>query len=96
MKIITLAFLLACNIFFLTGCTIKDDDAMSEKIVKHTINTPVYIVIGAGFIASEGSKAALTAILVPPYAAYRYLTEDINNTTDINKTNMNLMPNVEE
>ena len=37
MKIKTLAFLLACNIFFLTGCTIKDDDAMSEKIVKHTM-----------------------------------------------------------
>lgn len=96
MKIKTLAFLLSYNIFFLTGCTIKDDDAMSEKIAKHTINTPVYIVIGVGFIASEGSKAALTAILVPPYAAYRYLTEDTNTTADINKTNMNLMLNVEE
>lgn len=86
MKIKTLAFLLSYNIFFLTGCTIKDDDAMSEKIAKHTINTPVYIVIGAGAIATEGSKIILTAICVPPYAAYRYLTEDMN-MTDLNRTN---------
>ena len=96
MKTNLILFLTVLNVLLMSGCTVKDDDAMSEKIAKHTINTPVYIFVGAGAIFTEGSKIILTAICVPPYAAYRYLTEDTNTTTDINKTNMNLMLNVEE
>lgn len=85
MKTQTLAFLLACNILLLGGCAIKEDDTTSEKFIKHTVNTPAYVILGAGAIASEGSKAALTAILVPPYAAYKHLTKDTNDT-DCNAT----------
>lgn len=77
-----------CNLFLFSGCAIKDDDTMSEKILKHSVNTPAYIVIGAGAIATEGSKAILTAVCVPPYMAYKHLTkDDANVTIDLNQTN---------
>lgn len=66
--------------FLLAGCALKESDTKSERILKHTANSPVYIVVGAGAIAHEGSKLILTGILVPPYAAYKYLTKDANNT----------------
>ncbi len=76
-----------CNLFLLSSCAIKDDDTMTEKILKHSVNAPAYIVIGAGAIATEGSKAILTAVCVPPYMAYKHLTKDDSNATiDLNQT----------
>lgn len=75
----------------LTGCAIKDDDTTSEKFIKHTVNAPAYVIMGAGFVATEGTKAALTAVSLPPYMAYKYLTNDSNvsdsNLSDANTTN---------
>lgn len=85
MKIKSLLFLIACILLFFGGCAVKESDTMPEKVLKHTVNAPVYVVFGAGMIASEGSKAAITAICAPPYMAYKYLTKDIN-TTDNNIT----------
>ena len=81
-------FLLTCSLV-ITGCSIKDDDTTSERFLKHTANSPLYVVMGAGFIASEGSKAALTAISIPPYMIYKYLTKD-TNASDNNVTDTNL------
>lgn len=68
------------GIVLLAGCALKESDTTPQRVLKHTANAPIYIVVGAGAIAYEGSNLILTSILVPPYAAYKYLTKDANNT----------------
>lgn len=35
-----------------SGCSIKSDDSIGMKALKHTINSPMYLVLGIGAAAS--------------------------------------------
>lgn len=60
----------------MSGCSIKESDTTQEKFLKHTANTPIYIVFGAAASADFLLKCAL----LPPFAAYNYLTRDANTS----------------
>ena len=66
--------------FLLSGCAIKESDSTSQRVLKHTVNSPMYVVLGTAAFIHEGSRFILAGILVPPYAAYKYLTKDANST----------------
>lgn len=86
--------LLTSSLVLFSGCAIKESDTTQDKFLKHTVNAPLYIILGTGYIATEGSKAALTAIALPPYMAYQYLKQD-SNISDDNKTNTSELDYIE-
>ena len=34
----------------LTGCSVKNEDSTAEKVVKHTINSPLYVLVAGGVL----------------------------------------------
>lgn len=34
----------------LTGCSVKNEDSTAEKVVKHTINSPLYVLVAGGVV----------------------------------------------
>jgi len=77
-------FLCATLLIFISGCSIKETDTPEKRFAKHTVNTPVYIVLGAGYVAKEGSEFLIKVALFPPFYIYK-LTKD-KNSTDINSS----------
>lgn len=81
MKKLILLFVL----IFFSACSIKESDTQEEKFAKHTINAPIYIVLGAGYAAQKTSEFATTAILFPPFYIYNLVKND-ENSTDLNSS----------
>jgi Zn-dependent alcohol dehydrogenase len=52
-------------ITFFSGCAVKQEDSTATKALKHTVNAPVYLVLGVGMI---GTLAIQGAILAPAAA----------------------------
>ena len=46
-KIITITTLV---IVLFSGCSVKNEDSTAEKVVKHTINSPLYVLIAGGVL----------------------------------------------
>ena len=46
-KIITITTLL---IVLFSGCSVKNEDSTAEKVVKHTINSPLYVLVVGGVL----------------------------------------------
>lgn len=46
-KIITIITLL---IVLFSGCSVKNEDSTAEKVVKHTINSPLYVLVVGGVL----------------------------------------------
>jgi len=65
-----------------TSCSIKNDDSSTDKFIKHTVNSPIYVIAVVGFLGTEASEKIAIAIIYPPYATYKYLTKDNNVTAD--------------
>ena len=40
------------TIVFLNGCTVKNKDSLLTKTAKYTVNTPVFVIAGAGMAAT--------------------------------------------
>lgn len=34
--------------FLMTGCAVKDTDSILEKTLKHSANSPLYVLVGTG------------------------------------------------
>lgn len=49
--------------FIITGCSVKQSDNPHTKVVKHTVNAPVYILYGTGKIATEASEIVLMSTI---------------------------------
>jgi len=65
--------ILIMSILIVTGCAIKDQDSSVTKTLKHTINSPLYLVLGVGEVAT---KATELAILVPAIAVAKVVKGD--------------------
>jgi len=78
--------------FILTGCSIKENDTTPQKVLKHTVNTPLYVVIAVGGIAHVSYRLVLIGVLTPPVATYRYLTKD-EDETELPKTKVEIEKN---
>ncbi len=52
---------LVLSTFLLTGCAIKQEDSLPMKMVKHTINVPIY--------AGEVAENALILVVASPIIA---------------------------
>lgn len=50
-KIVKLAMAIIILLTF-TGCSIKQDDDLTTKTAKHIVNSPAYVIIGAGALAT--------------------------------------------
>ena len=37
-------------IALLSGCSIKNDDSTAEKALKHTVNSPLYVLVAGGVL----------------------------------------------
>ena len=46
-KIITITTLV---IVLFSGCSVKNEDSTAEKVVKHTINSPLYVLVVGGVL----------------------------------------------
>ena len=43
----------------LTGCSVKNEDSTAEKVAKHTVNSPLYIILGTGMIVETAVRGTL-------------------------------------
>lgn len=59
--IATIIFLL----LFTTGCSVKQDDTTVERVAKHTVNAPLYVVIGVGAVGIAAFTLTGAAIAYP-------------------------------
>ncbi|QOG13026.1 hypothetical protein [Arcobacter sp. FWKO B] len=49
----------------LTGCAVKQEDSTATKTMKHTVNSPAYVLVGTGYVATEVLKTAVAVGLSP-------------------------------
>ena len=70
---------------FFNGCSIKPNEPLEQKVIKHTINSPLYVVIGIGAIAKEGSDLIIITTLAIPYYAYKNISSEFNSSRDEQK-----------
>ena len=61
MKTIKLIVLTLMVAVLLQGCTIKNSDSTFKKTLKHTANSPMYVVVGVGALAVAATVIAATA-----------------------------------
>ena len=71
-------FLCVTLLIFISGCSIRETDPPTERFAKHTINAPVYIVLGVGYVAQKTSEFAVQTILFPPFYIYNLVKNDEN------------------
>ena len=43
----------------LTGCSVKNEDSTAEKVAKHTVNSPLYIILGTGMLVETAVRGTL-------------------------------------
>ena len=46
-------------IALLTGCSVKNEDSTAEKVAKHTVNSPLYIILGTGMLVETAVRGTL-------------------------------------
>ena len=43
----------------LSGCSVKNEDSTAEKVAKHTVNSPLYIILGTGMLVETAVRGTL-------------------------------------
>lgn len=43
----------------LTACSVKNEDSSAEKVAKHTVNSPLYIILGTGMLVETAVRGTL-------------------------------------
>ena len=43
----------------LTGCSVKSEDSTAEKVAKHTVNSPLCIILGTGMLVETAVRGTL-------------------------------------
>ena len=43
----------------LTGCSVKNEDSTAEKVAKHTVNSPLCIILGTGMLVETAVRGTL-------------------------------------
>ncbi len=61
MKTIKLIVLTLMAAVLLQGCTIKNSDSTFKRTLKHTANSPMYVVVGLGALAVATTVIVATA-----------------------------------
>lgn len=49
-KVLQVAITVAMSTILMTGCAVKNDDSLGEKVAKHTINSPLYVLVAGGVL----------------------------------------------
>lgn len=49
-SVLKTAITVAMTTILMTGCSIKNDDSLGEKVAKHTINSPLYVLAVGGVL----------------------------------------------
>ena len=40
-------------------CSVKNEDSTAEKVAKHTVNSPLYIILGTGMLVETAVRGTL-------------------------------------
>lgn len=48
-----------CIAILTTGCAVKQEDSTPTKVLKHTANTPAYVIAGVGMAATLAVQGTL-------------------------------------
>jgi hypothetical protein len=70
------------TLFLTTGCTVKQTDTQATKVAKHTVNAPLYLVIGVGAVGTAAFSLAGAAIAYP----VKLTIDEIKSSDESNST----------
>ncbi len=63
-KTLNLAIIVALGLG-LNGCAVKQTDSTGTKVLKHTVNAPAYVFVGAGALGVAATELAAAVIMAP-------------------------------
>lgn len=49
-KVLQAAITVAMSTMLMTGCAVKNDDNIGQKVAKHTVNSPLYALVAGGVL----------------------------------------------
>ena len=85
MKRFCLLFLIFLSFLF-QGCSVKQEDSTLLKVGKYTLNTPLYVVIAVGGVATLATNLAVAPIAAPIkgiFKGFASIDDDANKESQI-------------
>ncbi len=58
-KILKIILVAVSAAILTSGCAVKHNDSVAEKTLKHTLNSPLYLILGAGAVATKAVEVAV-------------------------------------
>ena len=83
-KIVAIS-LIATIVF--SGCAIKQDDHIAIKSVKHTVNSPLYVIFVSGWAGHKALELTTVAVVAVPFYTYNYTSKYFQNKHYTRKLN---------
>ena len=59
MKKLKFIAVIICMTTLISGCAVKQEDSTPTKVLKHTANTPAYVIAGVGMAATLAVQGTL-------------------------------------
>ena len=87
-NILNITIVLTLGLGF-SGCAIKQDDSVGVQTAKHLINSPAYVVVGVGFVATKATEIAVATAIGVPALAYQKAKKSMEEKNGSEEVNQN-------
>ncbi|QOG13042.1 hypothetical protein [Arcobacter sp. FWKO B] len=75
-------------VVILSGCSVKQTDSITTKTIKHTVNSPAYVLVGTGYLAETAIIFAVGGTLYSIKYTHKYFSDILSSSGNKEESNL--------